>query len=101
MRYNYQKEYLDLCLQYMALVYDFIFFACGVPVYLWNHFSHQIYEWGWCTSNPAWTEFLVVLLFLMVWLLLQKMIFLPFRLYETFVIEELAGYNKTDGCTWF
>lgn len=104
MAYNLQSEYLELCFKYLSFLYDFVFFACGVPVFLWNYFNHLIYQLGWCTSEPAYTEFLVILPFLTAWLLLQKITFLPFRLYETFVIEYQAGYNKmtygTYMCYW-
>lgn len=101
MAYNYRKEYMELCFKYLALIYDFLFFACGVPVFLWNYFSHVVYKWGWCTSEPAYTEYITSFFFIIVWILLQKVIFLPFRLFDTFVIEEQAGYNKTTYGTYF
>jgi len=70
MDYCYRKEYLELCSKYFEMVYDFVYFACGVPVYLWNYISHVIYEWGWCASNPAYTEFVSVLFFLIAWVML-------------------------------
>lgn len=50
-RYNFQKEYLEMCIKYMALAYDFIFFSCRIPVVLWNYFNVKINDWGWCASE--------------------------------------------------
>lgn len=88
MAMNYRKEYLEMCVLYLALVYDFIFFSCGVPVIIWNYFNDVLVRWDACAVDPDYTEFIVVIFFLIAWLLLQKIVFLPFRLYDNFVIEE-------------
>jgi len=85
----------------MALVYDFLFFAFNVPVYFWHKSNATIYAWGLCTSDPAWTECFTVLLFLTAWLIFQKIIFVVFSLYDNFVIEEQAGYNRMSKCSYF
>jgi len=88
--YNYRTEYLEMSVKYLALVYDFIFFSCRVSVIIWDYFNVVINEWGWCASeeNYLYTEFIVAVFFLITWLLLQKIVFLPLRLYGTFVIEQ-------------
>mmetsp|Transcript_26834 Transcript_26834/g.36585 ORF Transcript_26834/g.36585 Transcript_26834/m.36585 type:complete len:99 (+) Transcript_26834:152-448(+) len=97
MDYNYRLEYIEFVSKYIDLLYNLAFWTSGCAVYMWNGYSRFFYNHGLCGNIPEVTEFYVAIPFLFTKHFMDKIVVLPLRLYERFVIEDQLGYNKLTG----
>ncbi|MDR1860090.1 MAG: M48 family metallopeptidase [Bacteroidales bacterium] len=80
-RTNYRFGTLVSCYGFVIIMLMFAF--CGFAV---------VNQWAeYITQNPIWTA----LLFFGILLLASDLLNMPFELYDTFVIEERFGFNRT------
>ena len=67
---------------------------------LWNFADGLMADHGFCSDTPYINDIKQALIFLSISSIIETLIALPATIYDTFVIEEKYGFNKTTVSTF-
>ena len=82
------------------LVIDLCFWLLFWWVWIWNRMDGLMATLNICADTPYINDITQAYLFAVCIILIESLLKLPFSIYDTFVIEEKYGFNKTTETTF-
>lgn len=94
-KYQYEKHSFKIVHSAFDLFTDLCFWLLFVWVWIWNRVDYIMSSLALCSDTPYINDITQAVLFAACLLLIESVMNLPFSIYDTFVIEENYGFNKT------
>ena len=94
-RYQYEKHSFKIVHSVFDFILDVCFWMLFWWVWVWNRIDGFMSTFALCADTPYINDITQAYLFAVTVILISMIINIPFSLYDTFVIEEKYGFNKT------
>jgi len=94
-KYQYEKHSFKIVHSVFDFVFDLCFWMLFIWVWVWNRIDSFTSTFALCADTPYINDMVQAYLFAVTLIMVSMAVNVPFTIYDTFVIEEKYGFNKT------